>query len=286
MSGGLVATILGCGSSGGVPRLGGPDGSGLWGACDPANPKNRRLRCALLVERIGPEGATRVVFDTGPDFRQQMLAAQVTGLDAVVYTHDHADHTHGLDDLRQVVFMTRRLVPIWADAQTEEVLRTRFSYVFETPDGSDYPPILEMNPITEAHFSPETPIVIDGGGGGIAARPFRVRHGRGDALGFRISAAEGGVGAGPALAYLPDADEIYDDAWAALDGLSVFIVDALRYRAHPSHANVDLALEWIARARPVRAVLTDMHVDLDYETLRAETPDHVEPAYDGMRIEL
>lgn len=282
----LVATVLGCGSSGGVPRLGGPGGAGLWGACDPAEPKNRRTRCALMVERTGPEGVTRIVFDTGPDFREQMLAARVDGLDAVIYTHDHADHMHGLDDLRQVVFLTRKLMPIWADAATEATLRTRFGYAFETPKGSDYPPILDLKPILEAHYAPETPIIVEGAGGAIAAQPFRVRHGRNDALGFRVAAAEAGRAVGPALAYLPDVDEIYEAAWPALDGLAVFIVDALRYTAHPSHANLERALEWIARAAPERAVLTDMHIDLDYQTLRAETPAHVEPAYDGMRLPL
>ena len=282
----LVATILGCGSSGGVPRLGGPDDAGIWGACDPANPKNRRTRCALLLERISREGATRVVFDTGPDFRAQMLTSRVARLDAVIYTHDHADHTHGLDDLRQIVFNTRKLLPVWADATTRAVLRTRFGYTFETPEGSSYPPILEMNPIEEAHFSSETPIVIDGAGGPIAAQPFRARHGRTDALGFRVAAAKDGRSAGPALAYLPDADQIYEDSWPVVEGLSVFIVDALRYTPHPSHAHLEMTLDWIARARPKRAVLTNMHVDLDYATLNAETPDHVEPAYDGMQVEL
>ncbi|MCI4663905.1 MAG: MBL fold metallo-hydrolase [Neomegalonema sp.] len=283
---GLVATILGCGSSGGVPRLGGADGAGLWGACDPSNPKNRRSRCALLVERTGPAGVTRVLLDTGPDFRQQMLAAKVAMLDAVLYTHDHADHTHGLDDLRQVVFAMRKMVQVWADQTTRDVLMERFRYTFETPVGSSYPPILQMNLIEPQHFDPASPIVIEGAGGPIAARPFLVRHGGSEALGFRIAAIDDGVVSGPALAYLPDADEIYAAAWPALAGLDVFIVDALRYTPHPSHAHVDLALEWVARARPKRAVLTDLHVDLDYETLKAETPPHVEPAYDGMRITL
>lgn len=287
MNGELRARILGCGSSGGVPRLGGPDGSGQWGACDPTNPKNQRTRCSLLVERTGPAGATRIIFDTGPDFRTQMLAAKVATLDAVIFTHDHADHMHGLDDLRQVVFNTRKLLPVWADAATRRVLETRFAYVFETPEGSAYPPILEMRDIVEAHFSAQTPLMIDGAGGAIAARPFRARHGLQDALGFRIWAPDRArPGAAPAMAYLPDADEIYADSWPVIADLDVFIVDALRRAPHPSHANLDLALEWITAARPVRAILTDMHVDLDYETVLAETPAHVEPAYDGLEITL
>ena len=285
MSEGIVATILGCGSSGGVPRLGGDGEAGQWGACDPANPKNRRRRCALLVERFGPEGVTRVVFDTGPDFREQMLDARVSTLDAVIYTHDHADHIHGLDDLRQIVFNTRKLLSIWADEDTRKGLLQRFGYVFETPPGSSYPPILEMNLIEPDHFAAQSPLVIQGAGGAIAARPFRVRHGRTDALGFRVSAAKGKRPVGPSIAYLPDADEIYEPAWPALRGLDVFIVDALRYTPHPSHANLELALKWIGRAKPKRAVLTNMHIELDYETVKAETPAHVEPAFDGMRIE-
>ncbi|MCI4662595.1 MAG: MBL fold metallo-hydrolase [Neomegalonema sp.] len=266
-------TILGCGSSGGVPRLGGPEGAGQWGACDPANPKNRRRRCALLVERVGAEGVTRVLIDAGPDLREQLLEARVSTLDAVLITHDHADHTHGIDDLRQVVFNTRRRVPIWMDGRTHEVLRARFGYTFETPLGSDYPPILDLHLISDFGMA-APPLRIEGAGGVIEAIPFRVQHGNIEALGFRIGK----------MAYLPDIHQMTDEAWQAVDGLDLWILDCLRYTKHPSHAHLTQALDWIARARPKHAILTDLHVDLDYETLSAELPEGISVAYDG-RVE-
>lgn len=272
----LRFTILGCGSSGGVPRIGGEDGEGIWGACDPANPRNRRKRCSMLVERVGADGVTRVLIDTGPDFRQQMLDARIKTLDTVLYTHDHADHMHGLDDLRQIVFNTRRKMNVWADAQTSETLLSRFGYAFETPPGSAYPPILRLKRIEAEHFDPATPITVLGAGGPIEATPFEAIHGSAPALGFRI----GG------LAYLPDANIMPESTWPALEGLDVFVVDALRYTEHPTHANVETALAWIDRAAPKRAVLTNMHVDIDYQTIADETPETIVPAYDGMVIEL
>jgi len=261
----LRFTILGCGSSGGVPRLG-----NHWGDCDPDEPRNRRRRCSLLVERAGPRGTTRVLVDTSPDMRDQLLDAGVGELDAVVYTHSHADHVHGIDDLRQIVFNMRRRLPVWADGATQDALLSRFGYAFVQPAGSPYPPILDLNTI-------RGPFEIAGAGGAIPFRPFRVGHGSMDALGFRI----GG------LAYLPDVVEIPEAAWSeALAGLDVWVLDALRRAPHPTHAHLALALEWIARAAPRHAVLTNMHVDLDYATVAAETPDHVTPAHDGMTIDL
>ncbi len=260
----LRFTILGCGSSGGVPRLG-----GHWGACDPHNPKNRRARCSMLVEREGPEGVTQVLIDTTPDMRNQLLNAHVGRLDAVVYTHSHADHVHGLDDLRQIVFNMRERLDVWADGATQNDLLSRFGYAFVQPEGSPYPPILDMHTIS-GDFT------VNGPGGEITLSPFRVNHGSIDALGFRI----GG------LAYLPDVAEIYDDAWSSLEGLEVFVVDALRRDPHPTHAHLAKTLEWIERLSPKSAVLTNMHLDLDYETLKAETPEHVTPAYDGMTLTL
>jgi phosphoribosyl 1,2-cyclic phosphate phosphodiesterase len=260
----LRATILGCGSSGGVPRLGGE-----WGACDPLNPRNRRRRCSLLLERIGTGGTTRVLIDTTPDMREQLLDTGVGTLDAVVYTHSHADHVHGIDDLRMIVFNTRKRLPVWADGPTQDALLSRFGYAFVQPAGSPYPPILDLNTI-EGDFT------IDGAGGPLTLHPFRADHGSIDALGFRV----GG------LAYLPDAVRIPEESWPSLDGLEVFIVDALRHKPHPTHAHVAMALSWIERAKPERAVLTNMHVDLDYTALEAETPDHVAPAFDGMVVEV
>jgi phosphoribosyl 1,2-cyclic phosphate phosphodiesterase len=261
---GLRFTILGCGSSGGVPRLG-----GHWGACDPLDPKNTRRRCSLLVERDGPGGTTSVLIDTSPDLRSQLLDTGTGRLDAVVYTHSHADHVHGIDDLRMIVYNMRSRIPIWADGDTQNALLSRFSYAFVQPEGSPYPPILDLKTI-------RGPFEIDGPGGPIPFRPFTVGHGSIDSLGFRI----GG------LAYLPDVIDIPPPAWEALQDLDIWIVDALRRTPHPTHAHLDLALEWIARAKPKRAILTNMHIDLDHATVAAETPDHVSPAYDGLVLTL
>ncbi len=258
-------TILGCGSSGGVPRIG-----GLWGDCDPENPKNRRTRCSMLVERIGEGGTTRVLIDTAPDMREQLLRTGVAALDAVVYTHSHADHVNGLDDLRQIVFLTHRRVPVWADAATQEALMSRFAYAFVQPGGSSYPPICDLHTI-------RGPIHIDGAGGAISFDPFEVDHGDIDALGFRIGR----------VAYLPDVLRIPDPVWEShLRGLDCWIVDALRRKPHPTHAHLALTLEWLARAQPARGVLTNMHIDIDHATVEAETPDNISAAYDGMVLEF
>ncbi|MDA7428845.1 MBL fold metallo-hydrolase [Primorskyibacter aestuariivivens] len=257
-------TILGCGSSGGVPRLG-----GHWGDCDPENPKNRRRRCSMLVERDGPEGTTSVLIDTSPDLRSQLLDTGTGRLDGVVYTHAHADHVHGIDDLRMIVFNMKARLPVWADGDTQNALLSRFGYAFVQPEGSPYPPILDLHTI-------KGDVTIEGAGGPITFTPFEVDHGSIDALGFRI----GG------LAYLPDVADIPDAAWPVLEGLDIFVVDALRRTPHPTHAHLDKTLDWIARAKPARAVLTNMHIDLDYETVKAETPDNVTPAYDLMQLSL
>jgi phosphoribosyl 1,2-cyclic phosphate phosphodiesterase len=262
MNGMLRFTILGCGSSGGVPRLG-----GIWGDCDPEEPRNIRRRCSLLVEQDGPKGTTRVLIDTTPDMRAQLLDAGIGTLDAVLWTHAHADHVHGIDDLRQIVFNMRERLPVWADGDTQNALLSRFGYAFVQPAGSPYPPILDLNTI-------DGPVTIEGAGGAITFTPFKVNHGSIDALGFRVRD----------LAYLPDVARIPEDAWAHLEDLDCWILDALRRKPHPTHAHLDLALEWIARARPRRAVLTNMHVDLDYATVAAETPDHIVPAHDGLVI--
>ncbi|WP_299777574.1 MBL fold metallo-hydrolase [uncultured Roseobacter sp.] len=258
----MRVTILGCGSSGGVPRLG-----GHWGDCDPSNPKNRRQRCSLLVERQDAGSSTTVLIDTSPDLRNQLLAAEVGRLDAVIYTHAHADHVHGIDDLRMIVFNMRARLPVWADAPTRDALMQRFDYAFVQPEGSTYPPILDMNLI-------DGDVTIEGAGGAITFRPFEVAHGGMDALGFRIGD----------LAYLPDVAQIPDAVWPMLDALDCWIVDALRRDPHPTHAHLAQTLAWIDQVKPKRAVLTNMHIDLDYDTLMAETPAHIEPAYDGLTL--
>nr|WP_246849276.1 MBL fold metallo-hydrolase [Rubellimicrobium arenae] len=255
---------MGCGSSGGVPRVGGD-----WGDCDPTDPRNARRRCSALATRRGPNGVTRVLIDTSPDLRTQLLDAQVGVLDAVLYTHPHADHVHGIDDLRMVVFNMRARLPVWADEPTARELMLRFGYAFETPPGSGYPPICDLKRI-------QGPVTIDGLGGPLTFTGFTVEHGSIPALGFRVGD----------LAYLPDVSSIPEDAWPSLMGLDCFVVDALRYKPHPTHAHLEQALEWIARARPRRGVLTNMHVDLDYETLSRELPPGVIPAHDGLEIDF
>ena len=262
----LRVTILGCGSSGGVPRV----GAG-WGACDPANPRNRRRRCSILVERTGPEGTTSVLVDTSPDLREQLLAKDVKRLDAILFTHDHADHTHGIDDLRPLVIAMRRRIPAYLDAATREVLAQRFSYCFRSPPGSGYPPILEERPLVAG-----TETRIEGPGGPITALPFRMIHGDADALGFRFGS----------LVYAPDVSRMPEESMRHLRGLDVLILDALRYTPHPTHFSLDEALALIEAVAPQRAVLTNLHTDLDYGILAARLPDHVEPAYDGLQIDV
>ena len=258
----LRFTILGCGSSGGVPRLG-----NVWGDCDPNEPKNTRRRCSMLVQRFDEGGETSVLIDTSPDLRMQLLDAGIGRLDGVVFTHGHADHVHGIDDLRMIVFNMRQRLPVWADGATQNDLLSRFGYAFVQPAGSAYPPILDLN-----SMAPE--VSIDGAGGAITLRPFEVQHGNIHSLGFRLGD----------LAYLPDVSDIPEDAWPMLEGLDCWVLDALRRTPHPSHAHLERSLEWIARAAPRRAVLTNMHIDLDYQTLLAETPAHIAPAFDGMVI--
>lgn len=221
----------------------------------------------MLIERENAEGMTRVLIDTSPDLRAQLLDAGVGVIDAVVYTHAHADHVHGIDDLRMIVFNLRRRLPVWANPLTRDNLVRRFGYAFEQPVGSSYPAILEMNII-------DGDVAVDGAGGRIVLSPFSVRHGRIDSLGFRIAD----------FAYLPDVSGMTEEAWQAVSGLDCWVLDALRRDPHPSHTHLDQSLEWIARAAPRRAILTNMHIDLDHATVSAETPANVTPAHDGMTV--
>jgi len=260
-------TIVGCGSSPGVPRI-----IGDWGACNPENPKNQRLRAAALVERFKPDGrVTRIAIDTGPDFRTQMIAARATSLDAVVYTHPHADHIHGIDDLRSYVLAQRRLMDIYADEQTLARLTEAFRYCFETPPGSNYPPIVMPHLIRH-----DKAFTISGEGGPITFTPLPQIHGDIRSLGFRIGN----------LAYCSDVSDFPPETLTLLQGLDTLIIDALQYRPHPSHLSLGEALAWIERLAPARAVLTHMHTPLDYDAVNNETPEHVFPAFDGMVIEL
>jgi phosphoribosyl 1,2-cyclic phosphate phosphodiesterase len=263
----LTFTILGCGFSGGVPR----PGFG-WGACNPDNPKNRRRRCSLLVERHAEDGGcTRVLVDTSPDLREQLLAANVNDLNAVLYTHGHADHLHGIDDLRALVIRHKRRIDVYFDEPTAKEIHTRFDYCLRTPPGSSYPPILNEHRLTAAE-----PVTITGEGGPITALPFLVDHGGVPALGMRFGS----------LAYSPDIKDVPPESLPYLQNLDVWLVDALFYRQHYSHFSVADALAWIERMRPKRGILTHMHADLDYDALRAMLPPDVEPAYDGLTITL
>lgn len=267
MSGVLEITILGCGSSGGVPRA-----DGEWGACDPTNPKNLRTRCSLLVRRRGEaaERETTVVVDTSPDFRLQSAEAGVKRLDAVLLTHDHADQVHGLDDVRAFFLRQRgQRIRTHMDAATTKTMFTRFRYIFEGEGG--YPAICEAQALP-AHGAA---FAIDGPSGPVPVVTFDQDHGEVRSVGYRF----GGV------AYSSDLVNLDEAAFAALQDLDVWIVDALRYRPHPTHAHLERTLEWIARVKPRRAILTNMHVDLDYAKLAAELPPGVEPAYDGLRLE-
>ena len=257
-------TILGCGSSGGVPRVGGD-----WGACDPQNPKNRRRRCSILVERLSGVDRTVVLVDTSPDLREQLLMTGTKRIDGILMTHAHADHVHGIDDVRPLVIKMKRRIGAYMDPPTSELVCNRFDYIFETPAGSQYPPLLDPMPLIDGETCE-----IDGPAGPIKALPFRLEHGDMEALGFRFGN----------VAYTPDLNAVPEQSLEALRGLDIWIIDALRYTRHPSHLTVEEALQFIRELRPKRAILTNLHTDLDFERLKAELPQGVEPAYDGMQI--
>lgn len=267
----IRVTILGCGASGGVPRA-----DGGWGACDPTDPRNRRTRCGLLVQawsgdRDSVDDATTILIDTPPELRLQLEAPGPRHLDAVIFSHEHADQTHGLDDVRPFAQRQRRAIPTYMDARTADILTSRFDYIFTGVPG--YPAIMTPHP---QPLTPLTPIAVTGPGGRLAITPLLQDHGLMPSMGFRIGD----------FAYCNDVVDLPPQTLAALGGLSVFVVDALRYAPHPTHAHVDLALAWIETLRPRRAILTNLHIDLDYAALSARLPAHVSPAYDGMTIDL
>ena len=264
----LVATVLGCGSSGGVPRIG-----NIWGVCDPKNPRNRRRRCSLLVEGFSAASAapTRVLIDTGADLREQLLEAEVDRLDAVFYTHEHADHTHGIDDLRVLALNTGRRVEVYSSPETGAHLKHVFRYCFQSAPGSGYPPILNAHEIQAG----ETVKVI-GPGGEIAISAFRQEHGNIYSLGFRIGN----------FAYSCDLSGIPQASITAVSGLDIWMIDALRPMPHPSHLSLPETLRLIDWLKPRLAILTNLHIDMDYRAIDAQTPANVTPAFDGMRIDL
>lgn len=265
----LKTTILGCGCSTGVPRA-----DGYWGKCDPAHPKNRRSRCSALFQiydstEVSPDASTNVLVDTSPDFREQAIRAGLTHLDAVLWTHDHADQTHGIDDMRALALMGKKQIPGYMDEATHQTLIRRFEYVFTGKLG--YPPICEVR--TLPGFGEAWS--LEGAGGSLPVVTFDQEHGPIRSVGYRIGD----------VAYSSDISDLPEESFALLGGLKVWIVDALRYTPHPTHSHLDKTLDWIARLKPERAILTNLHQDLDYETLRGKLPAGVEPAYDQMVIE-
>lgn len=254
----MKVTILGCGPSMGVPAIG-PD----WGRCNPADPRNRRRRASVLIEVRD----VAILIDTSPDLREQLIDARVKRVDAVVMTHAHADHLHGIDDIRQLNRLMTAAIPLWADAKTLAEIDRRFGYVFKpiSEPGRYYKPTLESNEIAGAFAVC-----------GVTVVPFLQDHGFSTTLGFRIGA----------MAYSTDVTELDEIAFAALEGVELWIVDCFRREPHPTHSHLDKTLSWIARVRPRRAVLTHMEQSFDYAELSAVLPAGVEPGQDGLVIEL
>ena len=264
----LTFTLLGTGSSGGVPRIGGD-----WGACDPSNPKNRRSRCSAHVKIDNSDGSTvSLLIDTSPEMREQLLRNDISKVDAVLYTHAHADQAHGIDDLRVLVYDQRRRMAVYADKPTMNELTSRFDYCFKTPPNSSYPPILEPRPL----ITPFETFRIEEGAFPVTVLPLDQAHGKIRSLGFRI----GG------FAYCNDVVDLPKQSLNALTNLDVLVVDALRYEPHPTHAHLDKALDWIEILKPKRAVLTNLHIDMDYEKVTAQTPSNIEVGYDGYRSSI
>jgi len=254
----LKLTILGSGTSSGVPRIGND-----WGACNPDDPRNRRTRASILVE----SATTRILVDTSPDMRAQLLAADVIAIDAILWTHDHADHCHGIDDVRQIFHHRRAPVPAFARAQTLTPLKQRFAYVFEGRQG--YPPTIDAQVLPDGLRIGDIGIAcVDQPHGSIYSTGFRFSHG------------------GKSIGYATDFHALTPDMLALYDALDVWVVDALRAKPHPTHPHLALTLDGIAATRPGRAILIHMDQSMDYATLRRELPDGVEPGYDGMVVML
>ena len=255
----MKVTVLGCGTSAGVPQIG-----CTCAVCRSPNPRNRRSRCSILVE----EADEIILFDTGPDLRMQCIDNDVSAITALVYTHAHADHIHGLDDLRQVNNVIGASIPTFAAAPVMQRIRERMPYAF-----------LGGRHAHGGYWRPDlTPFQFDGPFeiGEVPVVPFRQKHGRGESWGFRIGS----------FAYSTDTDGLDEAAFEALDGTEVWIVDALREHPHPSHAHLDRALGWIERVRPHKAYLTHMNHEIDYDAWRRKLPPSTEPAYDGLVIEI
>jgi phosphoribosyl 1,2-cyclic phosphate phosphodiesterase len=262
----LKVTILGCGSSGGVPRI-----DGNFGDCDPNELKNYRLRCSILVEKILQNGEkTIVLIDTSPDLRQQLLQTKTTRLDALLYTHDHADQAHGIDDVRGLVYRNQKLIETYFNQATRDTLIGRFGYIFKGTEVKNYPPLLL--PKTIENYGEE--FKIKGAGGEISFTPFRLIHGEIECVGFRFGN----------IAYCNDVNIIPPESFEYLQDLDLFIVDCLRYTPHPSHAHLHQTLEWVNQINPKHTILTNLHIDIDYNKIKNDLPQNIEPAYDFMEI--
>ncbi len=260
--------VLGCGSSGGVPRIG-----NVWGACDPKNPKNRRSRCSILIKAKSKtsEKTTNILIDSGCDVREQLLRANIDRLNAVFYTHEHADHTHGIDDLRVLALSQREQIQTYMSQSCADIITKNFSYCFNQPKDSNYHPFLKANIIKAGEE-----IIIDGAGGAITILPFLQHHANIDSLGFRIGD----------FAYSCDLSSLAKSSYRLLDGVKIWLLDALRYSAHPCHLNVEQAVNLVNELNIPKAYLTNLHIDLDYDKLSSELPNHIRPAYDGLEINM
>ena len=246
--------ILGSGSSMGVPR---PDG--FFGKCDPNNPKNLRSRCSAIIKSRD----TNLLIDTSPDLRTQMLKNKIVNIDCVFYTHNHADQTHGINDLRIFCLKSKKKIPVYADVSTKKYLSKSFSYCFRK--SKDYLPILKF-------YKMKKKINI---GKSIKIEPIKVNHGSIKSLGFIVNKK---------IAYLPDANKIFEKDFNKFTNLNFLIIDCLRYKFHPSHFNLDDVLRLNIKLKPKRMILTNLHSDLDYETLLNILPKNIKPAYDGLSL--
>lgn len=260
----IKITILGCGSSGGVPRA-----DGNWGACDPNDVRNHRTRCSIKVEKYENGGETCAIIDTSPDLRQQLLKSQTRKIDGVIYSHDHADQSHGIDDLRAIVYSNGSIIDCFMQKETAEIMIARFGYVFAGHEKPHYPALL--NPIS---LDWQQEFAIKGKGGEIVFEPLELIHGAIKNMGLRFHN----------IAYCNDVNIIPENTLDKMNGLELLIIDALRYTKHPSHAHLEQSLEWIEILKPKNAILTNLHIDMDYEELSSKLPPNVIPAYDNMEI--
>ncbi len=252
--------ILGCGSSMGVPR---PDGN--FGNCDPKNKKNYRLRCSALIQTKNEN----ILIDTSPDLRQQLINNQIKNIDKVYYSHMHADQTHGINDLRVFYIKRKKTIPVYADKPTKKYLINNFNYCFLN-NSKEYPPILKLNLINEKMF-------IRNGKKKIPIKPIKVKHGKINSICYIFDKR---------LAYISDISHIKKKDYRYFKNLEFLILDCLRLKYHPSHLSLKDSLEYINKFKPKKAILTNLHSDLDYSYLKKILPKNISPAYDGLKIHL